>query len=163
MKRFVFQRCGRLLLVVNVKKKHAQCKYATLYGYETVDRWAIILRHTPVWGPSESKRNEILLPREESTQNTTVTQSAAYYDASYYSIRSKQTRNISNRQRKFITGQNDSFEREESTQNTTVTHKYNAESSITGQNEREETTQNTTGTKSASCATLKLQLEEATT
>jgi hypothetical protein len=35
LKRFVFQRC-RLLLVVNVKKRHAQCKYATLYGYETV-------------------------------------------------------------------------------------------------------------------------------
>ncbi len=34
-KRFVFQRC-RLLLVVNVKKKHTQCKFATLYGYETV-------------------------------------------------------------------------------------------------------------------------------
>jgi hypothetical protein len=46
LKRFVFQRC-RLLLVVNVKKKHAQCKCATLYGYETVARWAIIL-HTPV-------------------------------------------------------------------------------------------------------------------
>ncbi len=46
LKRFVFQRC-RLLLVVNVKKRHAQCKYATLYGYETVVRWAIIL-HTPV-------------------------------------------------------------------------------------------------------------------
>ncbi len=45
-KRLVFQRC-RLLLVVNVKKKHTQCKYATLYGYETVARWAIIL-HTPV-------------------------------------------------------------------------------------------------------------------
>ncbi len=45
-KRFVFQRCG-LLLVVNVKKKHTECKYATLYGYETVARWAIIL-HTPV-------------------------------------------------------------------------------------------------------------------
>jgi hypothetical protein len=41
-----FQRC-RLLLVVNVKKKHTQCKYATLYGYETVARWANIL-HTPV-------------------------------------------------------------------------------------------------------------------
>ncbi len=37
LKRFVFQRC-RLLLVVNVKQKHAQCKYATLYGYETVAR-----------------------------------------------------------------------------------------------------------------------------
>jgi hypothetical protein len=46
LKRFVFQRC-RLLLVVNVKKKHAQCNYATLYGYETVARRAIIL-HTPV-------------------------------------------------------------------------------------------------------------------
>jgi hypothetical protein len=46
LKRFVFQRC-RLLLVVNVQKKHAQCKYATLYGYETVARRAIIL-HTPV-------------------------------------------------------------------------------------------------------------------
>jgi hypothetical protein len=53
-KRFVFQRC-RLLLVVNVKKKYTQCKYATLYGYETVARWAIsfqtceqviMLRHT---------------------------------------------------------------------------------------------------------------------
>jgi hypothetical protein len=31
LKRFVFQR-SRLLLVVNVKKKHAQCKCATLYG-----------------------------------------------------------------------------------------------------------------------------------
>ncbi len=37
LKRFVFQRC-RLLLVVNVTKKHSQCKYATLYGYETVAR-----------------------------------------------------------------------------------------------------------------------------
>ncbi len=37
LKRFVFQRC-RLLLVVNVPKKHTQCKYATLYGYETVAR-----------------------------------------------------------------------------------------------------------------------------
>jgi hypothetical protein len=37
LKRFVFQRC-RLLLVVNVQKKHTQCKYATLYGYETVAR-----------------------------------------------------------------------------------------------------------------------------
>jgi hypothetical protein len=36
-KRFVFQRC-RLLLVVNVKKKYTQCKYATLYSYETVAR-----------------------------------------------------------------------------------------------------------------------------
>jgi hypothetical protein len=45
-KRFVFQRC-RLLLVVNVQKKYSQCKYATLYGYETVARWSIIL-HTPV-------------------------------------------------------------------------------------------------------------------
>jgi hypothetical protein len=36
-KRFVFQLC-RLLLVVNVEKKHTQCKYATLYGYETVAR-----------------------------------------------------------------------------------------------------------------------------
>ncbi len=48
LKRFVFQRC-RLLLVVNVKKKHTQkkytqCKYATLYGYETDARWAIILQ-----------------------------------------------------------------------------------------------------------------------
>jgi hypothetical protein len=46
LKRFVFQRC-RLLLVVNVKNKHTQWKYATFYGYETVARWAIIL-HTPV-------------------------------------------------------------------------------------------------------------------
>jgi hypothetical protein len=46
LKRFVFQRCS-LLLVVNVQKKHAQCKYATLYGYETVARGAVIL-HTPV-------------------------------------------------------------------------------------------------------------------
>ncbi len=37
LERFVFQRC-RLLLVVNVKKKYAQCKYATLYGYGTVAR-----------------------------------------------------------------------------------------------------------------------------
>jgi hypothetical protein len=37
LKRFVFQRC-RLLLVVNVKKKYTQCKYATLYGHETVAR-----------------------------------------------------------------------------------------------------------------------------
>jgi hypothetical protein len=36
-KRFFFQRCW-LLLVVNVEKKHAQCKYAILYGYETVAR-----------------------------------------------------------------------------------------------------------------------------
>jgi hypothetical protein len=47
LKRFVFQPC-RLMLVVNVKKKHTQCIYATLYGYETVTRWAIIL-HTPVF------------------------------------------------------------------------------------------------------------------
>jgi hypothetical protein len=33
--------------VVNVKKKHTQCKYATLCGYETVAQGAIIL-HTPV-------------------------------------------------------------------------------------------------------------------
>ncbi len=45
-KRIVFQRC-RLLLVVNAKKKYTRCKYATLYGYETVARRAIIL-HTPV-------------------------------------------------------------------------------------------------------------------
>ncbi len=34
LKRFFFQRC-RLLLAVNVEKKHSQCKYATLYGCET--------------------------------------------------------------------------------------------------------------------------------
>ncbi len=70
LKRLFFQRC-RLLLVVNVKKKahsvqicdtvrlwngrsmsnyfayaSTQSKYATLYGYETVARWALIL-HTP--------------------------------------------------------------------------------------------------------------------
>ncbi len=46
LKQFVFQRC-RLLLVVNVNKKHAQCTYATLYGYETV-AWRAIILHTPV-------------------------------------------------------------------------------------------------------------------
>ncbi len=45
-RRFVFQRC-RLQLVVNVKKEHTRCKYATLYGNKTVARWAISL-HTPV-------------------------------------------------------------------------------------------------------------------
>ncbi len=42
---FVFQRC-RLLLVVKVEKKNTvtRCKYATLYGYETVAQRAIILQ-----------------------------------------------------------------------------------------------------------------------
>jgi hypothetical protein len=42
-RRVFFQR-RRLLLVVNVKRKHTRCKYATLYGYETVARRAIILQ-----------------------------------------------------------------------------------------------------------------------
>ncbi len=47
LERFVFQLC-RFLLVVNVKEKYTQCKYATLYGYETVARWGAIILHTPV-------------------------------------------------------------------------------------------------------------------
>ncbi len=63
-KRLVFQRC-RLQLVVNVTKKNTLCKYATLYGYETVARWAIIL-HTPVL------RHILCLKRMTQNQATRV-------------------------------------------------------------------------------------------
>ncbi len=51
-RRFVFQRC-RLLLAVNVKKKHTQCKYATLY--DTVVKRSLVSNYFS----SASKANYI--------------------------------------------------------------------------------------------------------